>query len=189
MTVGHEERLLMSILHRYPPSLLLQPPIFPSSLPSLVSLWQPLGILGNRLVYSTFHHIGCWIIHLTISKGPKGGEKGKEEELERVRDRQRENEWMDRIYTSCSGKLITEIWSASHILWLLAGRAQCDCLTEISVPPVDHYASAGRLYSEKNVCQCSIDSGINLGLQMSQSSKCKYKKVQDCCKSAQINKK
>lgn len=25
----------------------------------LLRLWQALGILGNRLVYSTFHHISC----------------------------------------------------------------------------------------------------------------------------------
>lgn len=143
MTAGHEKRLWMSILCRYPTSLLLHPPISASSLPSLVSLWQPLGILGNRLVYSTFHHIGCWIIHLTISRGPKGGEQEREEEWETERGRQRENEWMDRIYTSCSGKLIIEIWSASHILWLLEERAQCACLAEISGPPVHHYASAG----------------------------------------------
>lgn len=140
------------------------PPISASSLPSLVSLWQPLGILGNRLVYSTFHHIGCWIIHLTISRGQKEGE----EELESgwkigERERQRENEWMDRIYTSCSGKLIIEIWSASHILWLLKERAQCACLAEISGPPVDNYASAGRCYSEQSAHQCSQDPGINLG--------------------------
>lgn len=135
MTAGHEERLWMSILHRYPPFVLLHPPISASFLSSLVSLWQPLGILGNRLVYSTFHHISYWIIHLTISRGQKEGE----EELEVWGGGQRENEWMDRIYTSCSGKLIIEIWSASHILWLLEERAQCACLGEISGPPVDHY--------------------------------------------------
>lgn len=77
----------MSILHRYPPSLLLHPPISASSLPSLVSLWQPLGILGNRLVYSTFHHIGYWIIHLTISRGQKGGEDELEREWETESER------------------------------------------------------------------------------------------------------
>lgn len=124
MTAGHEERLWMSIFHRYPLSLLLRRPISASSLPSLVSLWQPLGILGNRLVYSTFHHIGYWIIHRTISRGQ---ERGRAEGGERDRGEggERENEWMDRIYTSCSGKLIIEIWSASHILWLLKERAQC----------------------------------------------------------------
>ena len=126
---------------------------------SLVSLWQPLGILGNRLVYSTFHYIGCWIIHLTISRGQKRGEEELGSEGGCV---QRENEWMDRIYTSCSGKLIIEIWSASHILWLLEERAQCACLAEISGPPVDHYASVGRCYSEQSVHQCGEGSGKTL---------------------------
>jgi len=63
-----------------PPFVLRHPTISASSLPSLVSLWQPLGILGNRLVYSTFHHIGCWIIHLTISRVLKGGVGGWDRE-------------------------------------------------------------------------------------------------------------
>lgn len=163
MTAGHEERLWMSIFHRYPPSVLLHSPISASSLPSLVSLWQPLGILGNRLVYSTFHHIGCWIIHPTISRVLKGwgwgGDLEREREWDRERGGQRENEWMDRIYTSCSGKLIIEIWSASHILWLLEERAQCACLAEISGPPIVYYVSAGQFYSELHVHQCSKDPG------------------------------
>ncbi len=70
------------------------PAISASSLPSLVSLWQPLGILGNRLVYSTFHHTGYWIIHPTISRGQREGEEVRERE--RVRDRRRKggrSEW------------------------------------------------------------------------------------------------
>ena len=140
-------------------------PISASSLPTLVSFWQPLGILGNRLVYSTFHHIGSWIIHL--SRGPKGGDKEWEREWETQREReggggQWENEWIDRIYTSCSVKLIIEIWSASHILWLLQERAQCACFAEISRPPVDHYASAGQSYSEHCAHQWSRDPGKTL---------------------------
>lgn len=50
---------------------------------------------------------------------------------------------MEGIYTSCFGKLIIEIWSAPHILWLQEERAQRSCLAEISRPPVDCSASAG----------------------------------------------
>lgn len=57
MTAGHEERLWMPILD--PHFLLLYLPPSPPFLSSLVFLWQTLGILGNRLVYSTFHHISC----------------------------------------------------------------------------------------------------------------------------------
>lgn len=130
MTAGHEERLWMSILHRYPPFVWLHPPISASSRSSLISLWQPLGILGNRLVYSTFHHISYWIIHLTISMGQKGGE----DELEYWGEggKGKMSEWT-RIYTSCSSKLIIEIWSASHILWLLEERVQCACLAKIRI--------------------------------------------------------
>ena len=160
MTAGHEESLWMPVLQRYPLSVLRHPPISASSLPSLVSLWQSLGILGNRLVYSTFHHIGCWIIHLTISRVLKGGD---EELREWETERKKENERMVRIYTSCSGKLIIEIWSASHILWLREERARCACLSEISGPPVDYYASAGQFYSERRVHQCSKDLGKSQG--------------------------
>lgn len=62
---------------------------------------------------------------------------------------------MDRIYTACSAKLIIEIWSASHILWLLEEGAQRACLAGISGPPVDDYASAGPCWWGRGVYQCS----------------------------------
>lgn len=66
---------------------------------------------------------------------------------------------MDRIYTACSAKLIIEIWSASHILWMLEERAHWACLAEISGPPVDDYASAGpcrwgqSVYQRSTICR------------------------------------
>lgn len=89
--------------------------------------WEPPGISGDRLVYCTFHHISYWIIHLALSRGQMEGED------ELWDEGQRENEWIDRIYTAWSGKLIIEIWSASHILWLLE-RALAACLAKISGP-------------------------------------------------------
>lgn len=62
---------------------------------------------------------------------------------------------MDRIYTACSAKLIIEIWSASHILWLLEESAQRACLAGISGPPVDDYASAGPCWWGRGVYQRS----------------------------------
>lgn len=62
---------------------------------------------------------------------------------------------MDRIYAACSAKLIIEIWSASHILWLLEESAQWACLAGISGPPVDDYASAGPCWWWRGVYQRS----------------------------------
>lgn len=84
---------------------------------------------------------------------------------------------MDRIYTACSANLIIEIWSASHILWMLEERAQWVCLAEISGPPVDDYASAGPcrwgqiVYQRRKICRRGLpvfylsSSFRQLGLQ------------------------